>query len=67
VLRVESRLFAQAEQRRIDRERASIQASAAFHAGRYAEAIRLLEPFRDDAELARSSKKLLELAESRLR
>lgn len=67
VLRGERMLVAQAEQRRIDRERASIQASAAFHAGRYAEAIRLLEPFRDDAELARSSKKLLELAESRLR
>jgi hypothetical protein len=67
VLRVERRLFAQAEQRRLDRERASIQASAAFHAGRYAEAIRLLEPFRGDAELARSSTKLLELAELRLR
>lgn len=67
VLRGKRMVFAQQEQRRHDRERASIQASTAFHAGRYAEAIRLLEPFRNDAELAPSSAKIIELAEKRLR
>ncbi|MBL9134384.1 MAG: hypothetical protein JNK85_00885 [Verrucomicrobiales bacterium] len=66
VLRAKRMLFAQEEQRRLDRERACVQASAAFHAGRFAEAKRLLEPFRHDAALTRSSVKLLEMAESRL-
>jgi hypothetical protein len=67
VLRGKRMVFAQEEQRRLDRDRASLQASAAFHAGRYAEAKCLLEPFRGDAELTRSSAKLLEMAESRLK
>jgi hypothetical protein len=67
VLRGKRMVFAQEEQRRLDRDRASVQASAAFHAKRYAEAKRLLGPFRDDAELTRSSAKLLEMAEKRLK
>jgi hypothetical protein len=60
-------VFAQEEQRRQDRDRASIHASTAFHAGRYAEAKRLLESFRNDAELAPSAAKILEIAERRLK
>ncbi len=67
VLRGKRMLFAKEEQRRLNRDRASIQASAAFHAGGYAHAKCLLEPFRDDAELTRSSAKLLEMAERRLK
>jgi len=67
VLRGKRMLFAQEEQRRRDRERASVQASAAFHAGRYAEAKRLLEPFKGDAGLAPSSAKMLQMAEKKLK
>lgn len=63
VLRGKRMLFAQEEQRRQDRERASIHASTAFHAGKYEEAKRLLEPFQDDAELSRSAAMILEMAE----
>jgi hypothetical protein len=56
-------LFAREEQRRQDRERASIQASTAFHAGKYEDAKRLLEPFRDDAGLSRSAAMILEMTE----
>jgi hypothetical protein len=64
--RAERIVLAQQEQRRIERDRASIRASSAFHAGRFAEAHRLLEPYRNDTELARSSAKLLEIAERKL-
>lgn len=67
VLRGKRALFAQEEQRRKDRERAGIRASTAFHAGRYAEAQSLLNPFRCDAELAPSAAKILQLAEQRLK
>lgn len=67
VLRVKRMVFAQEEQRRKDRERANIRASSAFHAGRYAEAKRLLEAFKDDAELPPSAAKILKMAEKRLR
>ena len=60
-------LFNQEEQRRRDRDRACIQASLAFHAGRFAEAKRLLEPFRADAGLPASSAKILDMAERKLR
>jgi hypothetical protein len=63
ILREERVLFAQREQRRRDRERACIQASAAFHLGQHAEARRLLEPFRNDAELEPSSAKILEITD----
>jgi hypothetical protein len=49
-------IFAQDEQRRRDRERASIQASRAFHENRLEEAINLLSPYKDDEDLPRSSK-----------
>ena len=65
VLRGKRMVFAHEEQRRIDRERACINASAAFHAGSLDEAIRLLQPFRDDKELPRSSSMLLSVAENR--
>lgn len=67
VLRGKRLQQAQEEQRRRDRERASANASAAFHAGRFAEAIRPLEPFKSDAELSRSSAMMIELAERRLK
>jgi hypothetical protein len=67
VLRGKRMLFAQDEQRRRDRERSSIQASAAFHAGRYAEARSLLEPFQHDAELIPSAAKILTLAKQKLK
>lgn len=67
VLRGKRMVFAQDEQRRKDRERASIQASAAFHAGHYAEAKSLLDPFRDDVQLAPSAAKILEMSERRLK
>ena len=60
-------LFNQEEQRRRDRERACAQASLAFHAGRFAEAARLLEPFREDADLPPSSAKLHGMAKRRQR
>jgi hypothetical protein len=63
VMRGQRMVFAQEEQHRRDRDRASIQASTAFHSGEYAEAIRLLEPYRDDDDLSRSSAMLLKMAE----
>ncbi len=67
VLRGKRMFLAKEEQRRHDRDRASIQASTAFHAGRYAEAKRLLEPFSSDAKLSSSSAKILEMAEKKLK
>lgn len=58
-------IYAQEEQRRRDRERASIQASRAFHENRMEEAIALLSPFENDEELPRSSRLLLEAAHKR--
>lgn len=55
-------IFAQDEQRRRDRERATIQASRAFHDNRIEEAVKLLAPYRDDEDLPRSSKMLLHVA-----
>ncbi|MCO5051771.1 MAG: hypothetical protein M9920_05665 [Verrucomicrobiae bacterium] len=66
VMRNSRMIFNQEEQRRKDRERASTHASAAFHAGRYAEARSLLEPFKRDRELPPSAAKILELAEKKL-
>ena len=59
-------LFNQEEQRRRDRERACAQASLAFHAGRFADAERLREPFRKDPDLPPSSAKLYDMAKRRL-
>ena len=59
-------VFAREEQRRRDRERASIQASVAFHNGEYSEAMRLLEPYRDDDDLSRSSAMLLRMAKRKM-
>jgi|APGre2960657404_1045060.scaffolds.fasta_scaffold49408_2 hypothetical protein len=64
-LRGRRMIFAQEEQRKKDRERASIQASLAFHARRFGEAIKLLAPFKDDEELSRSSKMLLHVAQKK--
>lgn len=58
-------MFAQEEQRSRDRERASIQASRAFHENRLEEAIRLLSPYKDDKDLSRSSKMLLDVAQKK--
>lgn len=66
VLRGKRMVFAQEEQRRHDRDRANIQASTAFHAGRYAEAKHLLEPFCSDVELSPSSAKILEMVKKKL-
>lgn len=64
-LRGRRMIYAEEEQRRSDRERAAIQASRAFHENRFDEAIRLLNPYKDDAELSRSSKILLHVAHKR--
>jgi hypothetical protein len=66
VMRGQRMVFAQEEQRRCDRERASIQASAAFHAGDYAKTIRLLETYCDDEDLPRSSAMLFRMAKQKL-
>jgi hypothetical protein len=66
VMRGQRMIFAREEQRRRDRERASIQASTAFHNGDYSEAIRLLDPYRDDEDLPRSSAILLRLAKQKI-
>jgi hypothetical protein len=66
VLRGKRMIFAQEEQRRHDRDRASIQASTAFHSGKYAEAKSLLEPFLNDADLPPSSAKIFEMAKKKL-
>lgn len=55
-------IFDQEEQRKRDRVRASIHASRAFHENRFEEAIKLLSPYKDDAELSRASKMLLHIA-----
>lgn len=60
-------LFAQVEQGHQDIERAIVLASTAFHAGNYAEAKRLLDPFRDDAGLSPSAAKMLEMAVKRVK
>ena len=67
VLRGKRMLFAKEEQRRRDRERAVVRASTAFHASKYAEAKRLLEPFENDADLIPSALKILELTEKKLK
>ena len=66
VIRGQRMAFAEKEQRRRDRERASIQASVAFHNGEYPEAVRLLDPYRDDDDLSRSSAMLLKMAKQRM-
>lgn len=66
VMRGQRLVFAQEEPRRRDRECASIQASTAFHIGHYSEAIRLLEPYRDDDDLPRSSAMLLKMAKQKM-
>lgn len=53
------------EERKKDREKASIQASAAFHNGDIEKAIQLLTPFEKDEELSPSSAKLLEMAKQK--
>lgn len=65
VIRGKRMIFAQEEQRRQDREKACIKASAAFHAGNFVEAVRQIEPYRDDKDLPRSSSVLLAMAERR--
>jgi len=60
-------IFAQEEQRKRDRESASIQASRAFHENRIDEAIKLLTPFKNDQDLSSSSKMLLRVAQKRKR
>jgi hypothetical protein len=66
VIRAQRMRLAQEEQRCRDRDRASVQAAVAFHSGRYVEAKRLLEPYRNDADLAPASAKMLEMAERKL-
>lgn len=56
-------IYAQEEQRKRDRERACIQASRAFHENRLTDAIRLLDVYKDDKELSRSSRMLLHVAQ----
>jgi len=58
-------IYAQEEQRRRDRDRDSIQASRAFHENRLADAIRLLDTYKDDQELSRSSRRLLQIAQKK--
>ncbi len=64
-LRADRLASAQQEERRKERERASVQASRAFHEGRIEEAIKLLGPFQNDEELSRSSRMLLDVARRR--
>jgi len=66
IMRGQEMIVAQQEHRRRDRERASIEASEAFHTGDYSEAIRLLDPYRDDEDLPRSSALLLRLADQKM-
>lgn len=47
-----------AELRRADRDRACLQASEAFHAGRYSRAIELLTPYLTDHDLPPATRKL---------
>ena len=58
-------IFAQDEQRKRDRERAVLQASRAFHENRLDEAIKILDPYKDDQDLPRSSTMLLKAAMKR--
>lgn len=55
----------QNEARKKGREKASIQASAAFHNGELEKAIQLLAPFEKDEELSPSSAKLLAIAKQK--
>lgn len=55
-------MFAQAEQRRRDRESACTQASRRFHDRDFTGALRLLGPFIDDPDISASSRKVYELA-----
>ena len=64
-MRVERIKAYQQEQRRRELERAMIRASTAFHAGHYDEAKKLLEPFKQDAELTPSAAKILELVQKK--
>ncbi len=66
VLRGKRMIFAQDDQRRLDRERACVKASMAFHVGNPVEAIHLLEPFEHDKELSRSSKVMLDIARKKI-
>ena len=66
VCRSQRMFLAQEEQRNRHRDQACVLASTAFHAGRYAEAKHLLEPFRNDDKLVLSSAKILEIAEKKL-
>ena len=57
----------QNEARKQDREKACIQASAAFHNGELEKAIQLLAPFEKDEELSPSSAKLLALSKQKVK
>ncbi len=65
VLRGKRMIFAQEEQRKIDREKACIKAMEFFHAGKYAEAIKLIEPFKNDADLSRSASMMYGMAQKK--
>lgn len=52
-------------ERKIIREKASIQASTAFHSGQFEKAIQLLAPFEKDEELKPSSAKILAMAKQK--
>lgn len=61
-LRKERYLSDKAEREKQDMERYCIQASKAFHSKNYQEAIRLLEPYKNNSMLPKASIKLLALA-----
>ena len=66
LLREKRMATAQEEDHRKDRERACIKAMDAFHSGKYAEAVKLLEPFKNDSDILKSSVMLYGLAKKRL-
>ncbi len=61
----QERIFDLEAQRLSGRRRASIEASSAFHAGEFAQAVRLLRPYATDSDLPRSTVMLLKMAEAR--
>ena len=58
-------IFAQEEQRKRDRDRASIRASGFFHQGDYRKTVELLAPFKSDSNLSKSASKMLVVAKKR--
>lgn len=58
-------IFAKEEQRRKDREGASIKASESFHKGDFKMTVELLQPFAKDNEFSKSASVMLKMAKQR--